>query len=143
MKKKLYIACALTNLEDDKRNIFLSNIESLKNSFREDFEVLEFLGVDDRGTQHPFTPKEIYEHAIKKCIEQADYVVAICDYPSIGLGYELGVAIEKRGIPVLAFAHKESLVTRLVIGIEHENFAFARYSSLDDIVQTTLKTLTK
>lgn len=143
MKKKLYIACALTNLPSEKRNDFLQMISDLKTKLREHFEISEFLGVDDLGTQNAFTPKEIYEHAIKKCVMEADCMLAICDYPAIGLGYEIATAVEKRGIPVLAMAHENSLVTRLIMGVEHKNFNFSYYDSLDEIFEKTLEILTK
>lgn len=143
MKKKLYIVCALTNLPKDKREDFLKMISNVKGRLREHFEISEFLGVDDLESTEAISPKEIYKHSIKKCVMEADCMLAICDYPAIGLGYEIGTAVEKRGIPVLAMAHKDSLVTRLILGIQHENFTFLHYDSKEDIIEKTLKTLTK
>ena len=57
----------------------------------------------------------------------------IWDYQLIGFGYELGVAIEKLGKRVLAVAHKDSKITRLILGIDHLRFEFCRYEELDDV----------
>lgn len=141
--KKLYIGCALTNLPAEKRNDFLKLIEYLNTNLKDYFEISEFLGVDDLGTQNAFSPKEIYEHAITKSVMNADCMLAVCDYPSLGLGYEIGTAVEKLGIPVLAVARKGSLVTRLILGIQNKNFTFAYYDSVDEIVSKTLDVLTK
>lgn len=143
MKKKLYICCALTNLPKEKREDFLQMISDLKTRLGEHFDISEFLGVDDLGTQNAFTPKEIYEHAITKCVMESDCMLAICDYPAIGLGYEIATGVEKRGIPVLAMAHKDSLITRLVMGIDRENFTFSYYNSTDEIVSMVLEMFDK
>ncbi|HEV7702624.1 MAG TPA: hypothetical protein VGO63_04255 [Candidatus Paceibacterota bacterium] len=143
MKKKLYIGCAITNLSEEKREAFFDMISDIKNKLKDHFEIMEFLGVDDLATDKPFSPLEIYEHGITKCVMEADCMLAMCDYPSLGLGYEIGTAVEKRGIPVLAMAREGSLITRLILGVNHKSFIFAYYNSADDIVQKTLETLTK
>ncbi|TSC77911.1 MAG: hypothetical protein G01um101424_45 [Parcubacteria group bacterium Gr01-1014_24] len=143
MKKKLYIVCALTNLSDQDGKSFLATISNIKQMLRGTFEILEFIGVDDLKSANPISPQEIYEHSIKKSVAEADYMLAICDYPSIGLGYEIAVAVEKRGIPVLAVAKKDSQVTRLIRGIDHKNFHFMYYDSAEDIIEKIFKTLTK
>ena len=142
MKKKLYIGCALRNIPVDKRKILRDMIVKIKKELSNHFEILEFLGVDDLGTDRPFSPREIYNFDIKKNLMKTDYFLAICDYPSLGLGYEIATAIEKRGIPVLAVAHKDSQVTRVIMGIDHKNFHFYNYNSVDEIIEKTLETLT-
>ncbi len=134
MKKKLYIGCALTNLPLDKKVEFLRTIREVKNSLSEFFEVMEFLGVDDASQA---SPPEVYNFDIKECVMKADCMLAICDFPSLGLGYEIATAVEKRGIPVLAMAHKDSEVTRLIRGITHPDFAFERYNSTEEIINAT------
>ena len=64
---------------------------------------------------------------------QCDLFVAICDHPSIGLGYELGTAIEQFAKPVLALAHQDAHITRLVLGIDAPSFSFQRYNSLTEV----------
>lgn len=136
MKKKLYIACALTVIPADKKESFWAMIAEIKKQLRNHFEVMDFLGLGD------FTPKEVYDFDIKECVIKADCVLAICDYPSLGTGYEIGTAVEKLGIPVLAVAHKDSLVAKLIRGVSHKNFHFHYYNSTYEIIQKTLKTLT-
>ena len=142
MKKKLYIGCALTNLPSEKKDEFLQMIAKIKKELSKSFEILEFLGIDDLKTDKPFTPLEIYNFDIKNCLMQTDYFLAICDYPALGLGYEIGAAVEKRGIPVLAMAHKDSKISRSIKGIDHKNFHFFYYESVDEIIERTLEVLT-
>lgn len=118
-------------------------IINIKKELSKSFEILEFLGVGDIGSAKPYTPQEIYDYDIRKCVMKADCMLAICDYPSIGLGYEMATAIEKIGIPVLAVAHKDAIVGRLIRGIDHKNFNFLYYNSVNKIIKKTLEILTK
>ena len=139
MKKKLYIGCALTNITDAERNILLSNISNLKNKLKNHFEIMEFLWV--RSDPKLATPQQVYEVDIKDCVSKADCMLAICDYASLGLGYEIGTAVEKCGLPVLAVAHKNSLVSKLIRGVDHKDFNFYYYDSFDEIFEKTIKIL--
>lgn len=143
MKKKLYIGCALTNLPADKRDVLLEMISDIKKELGKHFEILVFKGVSDLGSGHPLSAKEIYDFDIKECVLKADYMLAIVDYPSLGLGYEIATAVEKLSIPVLAVARKDSTVTRLIIGIDHPNFEFYNYNSAQEIIEKALEKLTK
>jgi len=140
MKKKLYIGCALTKLPPDQEESFLKLISEIRQELNEHFEVMEFLGITEENTKYP---TQVYIHDIHNSVMKADYMLAICDYPSLGLGYELATAVEKSGIPVLAVAHRNSRVSNLIRGINHPNFHFFYYSSVDEIIQKTLATLTK
>src|SRR3989344_1788075 len=140
MKKKLYVSCSLTIIPPDKKDSFLAMIKEIKKELSKNFEILEFLGIDDLKTDKPFTSQEIYNYDIKKCVMEADCMLAICDYPSLGVGYEMAVCVEKRGIPVLAMAHKDAVVARLIRGIDHPSFQFMYYNSTDEIIQKTLET---
>ena len=144
MKKKLYVGCALNNVPKDKQD-FLLMIPEIKEKLKNDFEILEFRSSvhDFINNTHTFSPKEIYEFDIKDSVMNADVMLAICDYPSLGLGYEMATAIEKRGIPVLALAHENSSVSKLILGINHPNFHFIRYKTTEEIVQKAQEILTK
>ena len=135
-KKKLYIGCALTIVPQDKKEVFWGIIKEIKKELNKNFEILEFKGLGD------FTTKEVYDFDIKECVMKADYMLAICDYPSLGLGYELGTAVEKMGIPVLAMAHKDLPVAKLIRGINHPNFNFFYYNSMDEIIKKSLEIFT-
>lgn len=136
--KKLYIGCALTNIPAEKRDVLLGMIGEAKKELSKTFELLEFKGVADIGGDKPLSPQDIYNFDIKECVMKADYMLSICDYPSLGLGYEIAVAVEKMGIPVLAVAQKDANVTRLIRGIDHPNFHFDDYESVEDIVKKVL-----
>lgn len=141
MKKKLYIGCALTKLPTDEEKDFLQMLAKIKLGLAENFEIVEFLG--KTGLADDATPLEVYVHDIKKSVMEADCMLAICDHPSLGLGYEIATAVEKQGIPVLAVAHKEQLVSKLIRGIDHPNFLFYFYDSPEEIITKTLEILTK
>ena len=127
--KKLYVGCAINNLPEDKKQEFLAMIDGLKNQLRKHFEVLDFLGTASSSLEN------IYTRDIIECVGQADLMVAICDHPSTGLGYEMATAIEVRKIPVLAMAHYQSNVSRLILGIHgsKKKFNFVRYHSFEQI----------
>lgn len=141
MKKKLYIGCALTRLSPDKEKDFLQMLAEIKLGLQDRFEIVEFLGVT--GLAPDASPLEVYIHDIKKSVMKADCMLAICDYPSLGTGYEIATAVEKQGIPVLAMANKDTLVSKLIRGIDHKNFHFMYYGSVDEIIEKTIETLTK
>lgn len=138
-KKKIYIGCALSNLSSDDRAHLLEDISKLKEKIKDSFEILEFLWV--RMDPAKATPEEVYKVDIEECVMVADCMLAICDYPSLGLGYEMATAIEKRGIPVLAVAHKDSKVSKLIAGVSHKNFEFIRYDSFDEVAQKVIQLL--
>jgi hypothetical protein len=120
---KIYIGCALTQAPAE----FTKRVEALKDQLRAEFYIFDFVGLIDG------TPAEVYQSDIQTCIAQCDLFVAICDYPAIGLGYELGTAIEKWGKPVLAVAHHNAHVTRLILGVDAANYSFERYGTLEEV----------
>jgi len=121
MKKKIYIGCSLTHAPDD----FKVAIEDLKNKLRKSYEILDFVGLAAG------TPEEVFEWDTN-CVRTCDLFVADVTHPAIGVGYELGVALEM-GKPVLAVAHKDAKVTRLVLGVTSKNFSLYRYGSVEEV----------
>lgn len=119
----LYLACALTQAPPE----FVAGVEDVRAKLKASYEVLEFLGLV-KGTA-----ADAYRWDIHECVAKADAIVAICDYPSIGLGYELGTAIEKLHKPVLGVAQESTRVTRLILGVDAPHFAFERYQTMNDI----------
>lgn len=104
---KLYVGCGLTHASPE----FRGQVEDLKAALREKGdEVFDFVGLT-AGTS-----ADVYEWDIRRCVGGAQLMIGICDEPSIGLGWEMGFAAEKLKIPVLAAAHSDSVVTRLVHG---------------------------
>jgi hypothetical protein len=133
-KKTLYIGCAINNLPANKKDEFLGMVADLKRKLRKKFRILEFMS----AIKADATAEEIYWRDIHVCVKSADAMVAICDHPSTGLGYEMAVAIEERGIPVLAMAQYLSNVSKLVLGIhgrgaDKKAFNFVRYNTVADI----------
>lgn len=121
-KRKLYVGCALTEAPEDFKNA----VEQLKEDLRADvYEVFDFVGL------FAGTPADVYKWDIGHCVRDCDALIGICDYPSIGLGFELNEALRLKK-PVLALAHTDSRVTRLVLGAAElePSFRFERYDDL-------------
>ena len=83
---KVYVGCSLTHAPKK----FRDEVENFKNKLREICEVLDFYGLADKDI-----PREVYEHDIHNCVGKCDLLLAICDFPSLGLGWELGTQVEK------------------------------------------------
>lgn len=125
-RSRLYVGCSLTQAPDT----FRASVETFKNGLRESgHEVFDFVGLVNG------TSADVYNWDIGHCVKDCDALVAICDYPSIGLGWELGEAT-RLNKPVLALAHEQSSVTRLVLGAAavEPNVYFERYAELLDTV---------
>ncbi len=124
-KLDIYVGCSLTQAPQE----FVDSVESLKDTLKQSYDVFDFLGLVD-GTE-----RDVYDWDIKHCVGQAALLLAVCDYPSIGLGYEMATAIEKQGTPTLAVAHEDTKVTRLILGVDAPNYRFRRYQSLDQVAE--------
>jgi nucleoside 2-deoxyribosyltransferase len=127
-QSKLYVGCSLTQASES----FKKEVEDFKSSLREQgHEVFDFVGLVNG------TSADVYKWDIGHCVRDCDLLVAVCDLPSIGLGWELGEAT-RLGKPVLALAHEDAKVTRLVLGAAEvePNVRFERYAKLADMVAT-------
>jgi hypothetical protein len=123
---RLYVGCALTLASEE----FKASVEAFKDRLRaEGYEVFDFLGLVEG------TIADVYKWDIGHCIGDCDIFLAICDLPSIGLGYELCEAVRLKK-PVLAVAHKDTKVTRLLLGAAEvePNLHFERYDELTDVI---------
>ncbi len=116
----MYVGCGLTQAPD----VFKESVSTLKSRLSEKYHVLEFLGLV-AGTNI-----DVYRHDMA-CVATADVFIAVCDYPSTGLGVEIERARQLR-TPTLAVAHIASKVTRLVLGMaENElSMSFAIYEDM-------------
>ena len=124
-EKGLYVGCALTQAPDD----FKREVEGVKGTLRgRGYDILEFVG------SRPATPEEVYRWDIEQCVGQCGAMLAIADYPSLGLGWEMATA-SNLNIPTLAVARIGRTVTRLVLGAAEAvpSFEFARYEDLQDV----------
>lgn len=133
-KPKVYVACSLTHAPKK----FVGQVEKFKEKLESICDVLHFVGISDD------TPHDTYLYDVKKCVYGCDLLVAICDYPSTGLGYEMATQVEKRKKPVLAVAHKNSLVTKLILDPKKAGYEFHRYENLcADVLPMVYKKLAR
>jgi hypothetical protein len=120
-KVKLYIGCALFNAPET----FVQQIAALKDSLRAEYEILDFAWPPPKSMAH------VYRWDIEHCVRSCDLFVAICNEPSLGLGWELCEAVHL-GTPILAVAHTDAKVSGLVRGAAEvkSNMTFVRYNDL-------------
>lgn len=120
-KKSVYIGCALTDAPAE----FMAEVAALKDVLRERYEVYDFVGLTNG------TSEDVYNWDIGRCVTRCDLFVPICDYPSLGLGWEMCKRVEL-GKPMLAVAHENAQVSRLVLGAAplEPAMTFERYADL-------------
>ncbi len=123
--KTLYIGCALNNAPVE----FIQFIEQLKGVLTNHFNILSFVGLDPQATA-----KQVYETDIA-CAFKADVMLAVVDFPSIGLGMEIQHRIHHHRPTLIMYA--EGLkVSRMVLGAAEDSSCLSTvsYKSVDDIV---------
>lgn len=120
---KIYVGCSLTHATPE----FKATVEGVKDTLRKDFDMLDFVGLTAG------TAEDVYRWDIHECIEKCEAFIAFVDHPALGLGYELGVAVEKLKKPTLALAQTNAHVTRLVLGIDAPHYTFKRYEAVEEI----------
>lgn len=130
MKVRVYVGCALTSAP----RAFRENVEWVKKQLRAQptIELLEFLGLE-KGTA-----RDVYNHDIVDCVGTCDIMVAICDYPSTGLGFEMATQIGRRK-PLLAFATHDAKVTRLILDMPVADYRFERFNDFMEIFNATME----
>jgi hypothetical protein len=122
--EKLYVGCSLSHASE----AFKDSVEDFKQDLRgEGYEVFDFVGLVAGSA------KDVYNWDIQHCVGECDAFVAICDEPSIGLGWELATA-QQLGKRILALAHTNAKVTRMLLGAAEvePNVRFERYEELTD-----------
>lgn len=121
-KRKLYVGCSLTHAPESFRN----DVEHVKETLSKDWEVMQFLGLTAG------TAADVYNYDIRNNVATCGAFLAIVDLPSLGLGYEIGAAVERYNKPILLTAHRDAKVSRLIIGIteEHPTVSFAPYENM-------------
>src|SRR6266404_5880265 len=101
--KKLYVGASLTYASEK----FKGQIRLLKERLRDDWEVMEFLGLTD-GSEI-----DVYRRDIVDNVGGCDAFLGVCDEPAISLGWELCEAVTL-GKPTLGVAHVSSKISRMV-----------------------------
>jgi hypothetical protein len=120
---KVYVGCALTNAPEEFRH----NVEVLKYRLKvPGVKVLEFMGLTNGSA------RDVYIHDIINCVSECDLMLAICDLPSTGLGWEMATQVSRHK-PLVAFAHKDAKVTRLILDPPVVNYKFHRYNDFDEV----------
>ena len=125
LENGLYVGCALTQAPDD----FKKDVEDIKGVLRKrKYDVLEFVG------SRPATPEEVYRWDIEQCIGRCSAMLAIVDYPSLGLGWEMATASNLK-TPALAVAQIGRAVSRLILGAAEviPSFEFENYENIRDV----------
>ena len=114
------MACPLTHASPSD----IEEVEIFKAELRSwGIEVLEFLGLENGNA------RDVWDHDIG-CVDSCDLLVAICNNPSTGLGIEIARQAMYKGGPVLAVAHKDAKVTRMILDPRLDDFVFVRYNYL-------------
>ena len=140
-KCKLYLACALTNAPTEFRQMIFCLRDLLRDA---GFEILEFGWRDG-----PRQDVNIYQFDLEERVDKVDVFVAICDYPSIGLGMELerflGRLCYDESLIVLAFARRGMIISKIVPDAlaYHDLPPAIPYETPEDIAREITAYLTK
>jgi nucleoside 2-deoxyribosyltransferase len=128
-KPKLYVGCALTDAPEDFRN----DVENLIETLGKDWQVLKFLGLVG-GTNADVYTQDIGN--VRKCAA----FLAIIDYPSTGLGLELGEA-SKLAKPTLLTQRADKGGSRIVLGAAElvPSFDFETYENMQADLPSIVK----
>ncbi len=120
---KIYVGFSITGAPQE----FIESVQRLRTKLKERYEVMEFVPVSEGA------PSDVYRNDIRECVANCDLMVAVCDLPSTGLGYEMACAVEVGDKPVLAVAHHNTKMSRLIMGVDHGKYTFRRYQRLDEV----------
>lgn len=111
-KIKVYVGCGLTHAP--KR--FKAQIENFKNELRK----IPWIIVLDFVTKNSISENpdclHIYTNDIHDCVGNAEALIGELTYPSTGLGWELGAAVEKHSLRTLMCMKRNKLVSFLPQG---------------------------
>lgn len=120
-KLKLYIGCALTHSSPE----YIAAVDRTKDALRSEWDVMEFVGVT-AGTD-----KDVFMVDVIQNVRGCDAFIGICDEVSLGLGWEFSEAANL-GKPMLAAAHADSKISRLITGARYyyPNMEFVRYGDM-------------
>ena len=116
----VYVACSLTNAPEEFRQMVYSFQDDLAKVCR----VLRFLGL----TNH--SGRETYNYDIKTCVDMADLLVGIADFPSTGFGWELCHQCEVKGGPAIVLAYNQANVTKFILDPDVPDYRLVRYGNL-------------
>lgn len=111
---KVYVGCGLTHVPPEyKLEIEEFKLELRKVSW---ITVLDFLGGSKSYATREEHAKAVYEKDIYDCVGTCDAMIGELSYPSLGLGWELGTAVEKHRVRTIMCAQKGAVVSHLPYG---------------------------
>jgi hypothetical protein len=123
-KPLIYFGCALSNAP----KTFIEDIDYIRDSITPFGDVLRFLGL-----HHP-NVGDAFQFDLN-CVRRSDIVVGDLTHPSLGLGMELGVAIENRK-PIIMLANDKIAPERLLMWGSWDPLHFKlRYKTREEAVR--------
>lgn len=123
-KPLIYLGCALTNAP----KTFLDDIDYLRGQIAPYGEMLHFLGL-----HHP-SIGDAFQFDLN-CVRRCDILIGDLTYPSLGLGMELGVAIENHK-PIISLANDKLAAERLLMWGHWDPLHFKlRYKTREEAAQ--------
>ncbi len=132
---KIYIGCAVQNVDEKTYWELLARIEWLKNELLErGHVVLNFKSINNRDS----LPQDVFQWDWEQCMA-CDALIALALYPSTGLGMEIAYCLTRRigiaEIPAFVFATapKGQNVSKMLLGCTHPSFRFEFFETFEHI----------
>ncbi len=125
---KIYFTASITGKNKYQKNYktIVSSLESLGHKVISD-HILQ--SDSDELLAEDAHEREEHHKKLSKWLNQADIVVAEVSFPSVSVGYEVALGLEKNK-PVLAL-HEESQVPVALLGETSDKFILASYNTTD------------
>ncbi len=122
----VYVSCALTGMPAEYVGRMKEVIAALQ---RRGYEMLCWQLV-----QPNWPSEQLYLHD-KHCAKECMAMLVVCDERSTGMGMETAFGIDCVGKPILFAAHRDSLVTPMILGASkvEPNCRMVRYDSLEEV----------
>ncbi|MEY4440949.1 MAG: hypothetical protein RLY49_575 [Candidatus Parcubacteria bacterium] len=132
---KVYVACALTYVPKAEKQTFTQLLQEVKTLLeKENFEVIEFLSAIKNNPE----AEEVYSFDID-CLEKADCLLALGDFPGTGLGYEICYSTELKVIPTMVGVKNKNNISKLLQGISHSNYSLVEFDTPEKLVSAFVK----
>ncbi len=115
----VYFSCGLTGVTDEyKQGAFLLREEIRKIP---GVTILDFCEPGIGEIQSSLDDEHVYINDIHACVAKADAIVADVSLASFGVGYELGVGIEKYKIPTFMCKKIDVRISKIAMGTSIHN----------------------
>lgn len=127
--RKIYFWCSLTHSSEQ----FKKDIEDYKNKFRNNFEMLDFVGLIG------WTAKDVFDINVDH-VKNCDFMIAECSHPSIWLWFELWLAYQLNKKIILLY-QKDIKITRMILWMYWPNVVHVVYENFVDTYDEVLSKL--